>query len=1050
MSKARSDLFIVDNSDADWKVSSYLKDWCELSSQIDIATGYFEIGAFLALGEGWQKVDKIRLLMGDEVSLRTKLAFEKGLQKITAQLDDSLEQEKRRNDFLKGVPAIIEGIRSGRIECRVYRKDKFHAKCYITHGRLAVVGSFALVGSSNFTAPGLSQNIELNVQIRGPEVGLLQDWYETHWNDAEDVTADILQTLERHTEPHTPFEIWFKSLHEYLRAHELTPDEWDKCSSKVFPLLGGYQRDAYKNMMDIAGRYGCAFLCDGVGLGKTFVGLMLIERMLKENKRVVLFAPKAAREDVWEIEIERRLPDTRSGFINLKLYNHTDLQRTSEKFQTEITRTIADADVIIIDEAHHFRNSGVAGTGVKAPSRYRKLQSYIHQPGSRPKSLFFLTATPINNSVHDFRRILELVTHEDDGYFSRDEKNLGIHSLRRYFVDLEKNLFAVKDDDPESSPGGIDEHLLHESLFERLVVQRSRAFVKESEKLQENQAPTILFPERQAPQVAEYKLKTTYGRLLEEVETAFDRETPLFNLDIYNPLEHWIGPKDDPTYADAFNKARQAQVVSLIRTQFLKRFESSSKAFEMSCYRLLKKLYAWVNKNIAKDDSHNLGRLQRWKIRHDKLINFVNEHQLELWNESDAGAPTEDFLTDEELQDAEELDPNLYDIDKILDHTFEDLDQLARFLELVAKVEPSKDDKLSALKKLAQGKALSGKKVLLFTEFADTARYLEQQLTAAGIEGIERIDGGSTQQRRTDCIRRFAPYYNGSDSAEVASSGKQEIRMLIATDILAEGLNLQDASHLINYDIHWNPVRLMQRIGRVDRRMNPAIEARIAADHPGLARGKVFYWNFLPPDELDELLRLYNRVSGKTRMISKTLGVDTGKLLRGDDDFDEIRDINKLFDGKQSDVEKLRIEYQTLVRDHPELAAKLDTLPLKIFTGRAHPTPGTKALFLCYRIPGPDKALQEAPDDAIRWSESAGYTVWLLFDPEGNIVTPSPDNIANVVRSAPDTPDLRVWRESDLKKLREKAEELLNKQHLKPLQAPIGVFPVLKCWMELS
>jgi phosphatidylserine/phosphatidylglycerophosphate/cardiolipin synthase-like enzyme len=162
------------------------------------------------------------------VSLRTKLAFEKGLQKITAQLDDSLEQEKRRNDFLKGVPAIIEGIRSGRIECRVYRKDKFHAKCYITHGRLAVVGSFALVGSSNFTAPGLSQNIELNVQIRGPEVGLLQDWYETHWNDAEDVTADILQTLERHTEPHTPFEIWFKSLHEYLRAHELTPDEWDK------------------------------------------------------------------------------------------------------------------------------------------------------------------------------------------------------------------------------------------------------------------------------------------------------------------------------------------------------------------------------------------------------------------------------------------------------------------------------------------------------------------------------------------------------------------------------------------------------------------------------------------------------------------------------------------------------------------------------------------------------------------------------------------------------------------------------------------------------
>ena len=170
------DLFIVDNSDTDWKVSAYLAEWCELSRTIDIATGYFEIGALLSLREKWQSVDRIRILMGDEVSFRTKRAFQQGLGRIQAQLDGSLEGEKERNELLEGVPAIVEAIHAGKIQCRVYRRDKFHAKAYITHGRAAVLGSFALVGSSNFTFPGLTSNIELNVQISGPEVRLLQEW----------------------------------------------------------------------------------------------------------------------------------------------------------------------------------------------------------------------------------------------------------------------------------------------------------------------------------------------------------------------------------------------------------------------------------------------------------------------------------------------------------------------------------------------------------------------------------------------------------------------------------------------------------------------------------------------------------------------------------------------------------------------------------------------------------------------------------------------------------------------------------------------------------
>ena len=288
-----TDLFIVDNSDVDWKVRAYLSEWCELSKSIDIATGYFEISALLSLDEKWQSVDQIRILMGDEVSLQTKRVFEKGLERIQGQLDQSLENEKKQNDFLEGVPAIVEAIRSGKIQCKVYRKEKFHAKAYITHGRAAVIGSFALVGSSNFTYPGLQDNVELNVQIRGTEVGLLQDWYETYWDEAEDVSPEILRTIERHTTPHTPFEIWLKAIDEYFRGRDLEPDIWDMERSMVFKQLDKYQQDAYRNLMPIARRYGGAFLCDGVGLGKTYVGLMLIERLvLKKASRWCSLLPR--------------------------------------------------------------------------------------------------------------------------------------------------------------------------------------------------------------------------------------------------------------------------------------------------------------------------------------------------------------------------------------------------------------------------------------------------------------------------------------------------------------------------------------------------------------------------------------------------------------------------------------------------------------------------------------------------------------------------------------------------------------------------------------
>ena len=229
---------------------------------------------------------------------------------------------------------------------------------------------------------------------------------------------------------------------------------------------------------------------------------------------------------------------------------------------------------------------------------------------------------------------------------------------------------------------------------------------------------------------------------------------------------------------------------------------------------------------------------------------------MELFGEPDDDEADDDVIPPELLEAVEKLPRDKFKVVEIIDETLLDLDQIASFLKELDKFKPSQDKKLQALLALLKkDPVLSKHKVLIFSEFMTTARYLKEQLVDAGIDGVEEIDS-ATKADRGQVITRFSPYYNGSSSAQLAEEGKSEIRVLIATDVLSEGQNLQDAKRIINYDLHWNPERLMQRIGRVDRRMDPAIETRIVADHPyqKKLRGVTAYWNFLPPEELDELL----------------------------------------------------------------------------------------------------------------------------------------------------------------------------------------------------
>lgn len=1043
-SKGR-DLFIVDNSVAGWTGIRYLEEWCGIAKAFDIATGYFEIGALLALDRHWQGLEKIRILMGADTTHRSrKLLLEAVRTRVTEVLDSSIESGKQANPFLHGIPAILEALRSRQIECRIFDRDKFHAKAYITHAKLEVVGSQALVGSSNFTVPGLTKNVELNIQVQSArEVAQLQEWFEEHWEEAKDVTDLIVETVTRHSRLYTPFDVYAKALQEFFRGHELTATEWEETRSHVFRQLDRYQREAYWALMKIARQHGGAFLCDGVGLGKTFVGLMLIERLVvHEGKNVVLFAPKAAREGVWERHLHEWLPEISgvggyADFSNLAVFSHTDLGRAGS-FPERFRRIAERADAVIIDEAHHFRNPGREADAAteREPSRYHRLFDLLDN-SARQKTLFMLTATPINNRLSDFRHMTELFTRQDETYFAR---TLGVNNLRAHFNSMERALRQnVGHDIPDVAEviGEVQDILAADPIFTNLVVQRSRAYARESQIRETGKAAA--FPERRAPQVAEYSIRKTYGHLLDLFEQAFQRKNPLFTLPMYYPLAWYKGP--DKTI-DPFEQNRQKQVVGLIRTNFLKRFESSVAAFELSCDRLLKKLlaFAQVHSNSAAEQR----RLDRWKTQNADILGYAVQRQFDFWGDESAETEDEDIVPQELLDTIERLDPDEFDIPEMLSETFLDLDQVVQFIVEARKFEPRQDDKLQKLIRLLKTKELVGQKVLVFTEFADTARYVCGQLDKAGIAGVAQVDS-ATKGSRADVIQRFSPYYNGMSSAALAEQNRAEIRVLISTDVLSEGLNLQDASRMINYDIHWNPVRLMQRIGRVDRRMNPEIERRLVADHPEVAnsRGKVSFWNFLPPDELNAILSLYTKVTQKTLLISKTLGIEGRKLLTPDDDYEALKEFNQAYEGTRTAIEDMHLEYQELLQSDPALESLLKAFPGAIFSGRKRLTKGVHGVFFCYTLPALDKETNE-------FTEAAGTVRWYLYDLERDAILEEPGDIVASVRSKPNTPRKCITAEKTLIEVRDKVEKHIKNSYLKRVDAPVGVKPSLKCWMELS
>ena len=351
-------------------------------------------------------------------------------------------------------------------------------------------------------------------------------------------------------------------------------------------MLSQYQKDGYHAALQIADTWNGALICDGVGSGKTYIGLMLLERYLRDNKRVLLITPKSVAESVWNSEINRRLRSEYGRLFrehyDIKL--HTDLGRQGGINDDDLDYFREHKDVIIIDEAHHFRNP--------SSNRGRLLMEL-----TRNKKLYLLTATPINNSLDDIHHLIN--------YFGQNRRNhfakIGVHDFRKHFRSIERELEGEETEEIAELVEE-DDLLRQDPILKQVLIQRSRKYIKAAEMAS---GTDILFPKRVIEPTIDYSLRRVYRTLYDELQAAFDRHDPFLNLAIYNTVKYHKKPERQI-------ENRQKQIVGLIRTLVLKRLESSWRAFEATVENLLLKMAEWLERYAPERFAMWEGTNTRW------------------------------------------------------------------------------------------------------------------------------------------------------------------------------------------------------------------------------------------------------------------------------------------------------------------------------------------------------------------------------------------------------------------------------------------------------
>ncbi len=853
-------------------VGEFLKSKIQEGSSLSIVSAYFTIYAFDALKESLSGIDELRFLFGEPRFVKSldpekidKKAFQ--IEDEGLQLQNRLEQKRAAKECAEWMKKKVQ-IRS------IKAQNLLHGKMYhIAHNGI----EDAIMGSSNFTVRGLglsqtSSNIELNLEVDSNRDRLdLKAWFNELWNNkelVEDVKADVLSYLEQLYQNHAPEFIYYKTLfhifEQYLgeqEGSELFTEQKQFLDTEIWNALFEFQKDGVKGAINKIRQHNGCIIADSVGLGKTFEALAVIKYFEMENdrNRILVLCPRKLRDNwtIYQAHNHSELNPFRNDNFRYTVLSHTDLSRNSGKSGDIDLATINwdDFDLVVIDESHNFRNNTPDKRDEEGNlitrSRYQRLMKDIIRSGVKTKVLL-LSATPVNNDLKDLRNQIYFFTEDRDDAF---RESLGIVSLKETLATAQRTFTEwAKQSNENRQTSALLERLSSAffKLLDELTIARSRKHIEKyyRDSLKElGGFPTRSKPISVSPDIDLKNQFMSYDELNDEISN--------YQLSLFNPskyiLPEYQSQYDTRQIRNFTQSDREHYLIGMMKVNFLKRLESSVHSFAITMQRTIGKIEA-LEKRIR----------QFQEFRDDNPDLDLEEIEIEA-------------LEDEELQEAMQVGRKLVfkmahlNVDKWLEDLKRDKEQLELPYLFAKDITPDRDAKLAKLKELISEKVKHpttdkhgqpNRKVLVFTHFADTATYLYNALHQWATDELRihlaMVSGGSENKTTfgrnefSHILTNFSPVAKKRDQMKSLPQD-DEIDLLIGTDCISEGQNLQDCDYLINYDIHWNPVRIIQRFGRIDR--------------IGSINHSVQLVNFWPTSDLNRYINLKNRVEARMALV---------------------------------------------------------------------------------------------------------------------------------------------------------------------------------------
>ena len=758
--------------------------------------------------------------------------------------------------------------------------------------------------------------------------------FETIWNDKtqlQDVTDVVIENISTVYNENSPELIYFMTLYnvfsEFLEdiSEDVLPNEATGFkSSKIWDLLYDFQKDAVLAIINKLEKYNGCILADSVGLGKTFTALAVIKYYENRNKTVLVLCPKKLAENwnTYKDNYNYINNPIASHRLNYDVLFHTDLSREyGNSNGLDLDRlNWGNYDLVVIDESHNFRNGGAISGDDSRENRYLKLLNRVIRAGVKTKVLM-LSATPVNNRFNDLKNQLA-IAYEGDSKLINNALDT-TKTIDEIFRQAQKAFNVWSKLEPESRTTEALLRTLDFDFFEVLdsvTIARSRKHIIKyynTEKI--GKFPERLKPISLCPNLTDMDSAINYNDIYEQLSS--------LSLRIYTPSDY-IFPSKVGKYIDlAHNKGvgltqqgREEGIRRLMSINLLKRLESSVYSFKLTLGRIQELIVSTIQ---AIDKFEKFGSAD------------IDMYEIDKSNDFDMEDQNTDFFSV-----GKKVKIDLSDMDYVSwrDELQKDADILELLTLMIADITPEHDKKLQTLLKLLSEKIeqpinAENKKVLIFSAFSDTAEYLYEQvgkyiknkydmetaMVTGDVEGKTTIKG--FRATLNNVLTCFSPISKGKDV--LMPDSKEEIDILIATDCISEGQNLQDCDYLVNYDIHWNPVRIIQRFGRIDR--------------IGSRNAYIQLVNFWPDLTLDEYINLKNRV--ETRMkISVMTSTGDDDLINAEEKGDlqyrkqqlqrlqeEVVDIEDMSSGisiMDLGLNEFRLDLLEYVKNHKDLDKK--------------------------------------------------------------------------------------------------------------------------------